>query len=94
MHRRFANSLLVIYNHEVDHTHLLLHNGDKGENEQDVLAAQQQLLEDEYLGNQGLPPTGGQGVDEVSPAGNTLEPEAIVLPVCQARTVCQLCLSM
>ena len=48
---------------------------------------QQQLLEDQYLGNQGLAPAGGQGVDEVPPAGKTPEPEAVVLPVWRADTV-------
>ena len=44
----------------LDHTHLLLDEGDVGEDEKDVPLKQKQLSEDEYLSDQCLPSPRGE----------------------------------
>ena len=60
---------------------LLLDDGDKWEDEEDIFLVEQQLPEDEDLCHQCLPPTGGEGVEQIAASQHAGQGQAALLPV-------------
>ena len=63
-------------------TCLFLHDGDEGQDKEHVSLPEQQLSEDENLGNQCLPAAGGQAVEEVASLQHVRQRQTLLLPVC------------